>query len=367
MRLLADLPFTFRQAIDLPTVTIHKIGEISIRAAAAILQDGGIACDALLVLETGRGFISSQVIDSRSDISTLKRMNHEIYDQYRTIRERTALSEPKDYPGYAQLNKGKISIKRYRNQLNLALLQRHIRGDEGFETFCLPPSPAELVNLSDRGPIVVFNVVKYRNDALLVTQRDGVTSLSLSGLKKSELEEYARKLMGPGKITSGLPSTKSLRQQRLKAMLEWLWNVAVHPVLQQLRIITPTGPLPHIWWVTSGPMGMMPLHAAGNAAHTTTDYVVSRYIPTLKSLHYARERNLEPLLSSTVNMLIAAMPQTPNMPPLATEAESYSASGMSWASPYMPKVVPSHSQPLRRPIQHQIRRAYDRGISRVAP
>lgn len=321
VRLLADLPFTFRQAIDLPTVTLHKISEISIKAAAAILQDGGIACDALLVLETGRGFISGQIIDSRSDISTLKRINHEIYDHYRIIRGRTALSEPKSYHGFAQLNEGKLSIKRYRNQLNLALLQHHIRDHEGFETFCLPPSPAELVKLSSRGPIVVFNVVKYRSDALLVTQHDGVTSLSLPDLKETELEEYARKLMGSGKITSGLPSTKSLRQQRLKGMLEWLWNVAVRPVLQQLRLLTPEGPLPHIWWVTSGPMGMMPLHAAGNAAHTTTDYVVSSYIPTLKSLHYARERNLQPLLSSTLNILIAAMPQTPNMPPLATEKE----------------------------------------------
>jgi hypothetical protein len=90
--------------------------------------------------------------------------------------------------------------------------------------------------------------------------------------------------------------------QESAAVLEWLWDNVAAKVVTELGLdpANPPERLPRIWWITTGPMAFLPLHAAGYYPTTqpqTADkpddrqldrLVVSSYIPTLRSLIDAR-------------------------------------------------------------------------------
>lgn len=69
-------------------------------------------------------------------------------------------------------------------------------------------------------------------------------------------------------------------------------------------------PLPHVWWITSGHMGQLPVHAAGDLQMSSSDFAISSYIPTFKALQYARTRKLGYLPQIETRMLIVSMPRT---------------------------------------------------------
>jgi CHAT domain-containing protein len=83
----------------------------------------------------------------------------------------------------------------------------------------------------------------------------------------------------------------------VNATLEWLWDVAVEPVLDELgftKMPTVSEVWPRVWWVGSGLLNILPIHASGyhdsTPSKTALDRVISSYTPTIKSLSYARER-----------------------------------------------------------------------------
>jgi hypothetical protein len=84
---------------------------------------------------------------------------------------------------------------------------------------------------------------------------------------------------------------------RFLSCLAWLWDAVAGPVLHDLRLdAAPAAgtPWPRLWWVPTGLLCSMPLHAAGHhdepdpQARTVFDRAVSSYAPTLRSLLRAR-------------------------------------------------------------------------------
>ena len=135
-------------------------------------------------------------------------------------------------------------------------------------------------------------------------------------------------LVGQDAVTEGPPSTRFGRNRRFQTLLKWLWRVAVKPILQNLGLIVDHAPqsvLPRIWWISSGLMGVMPLHAAGDHSHgsreNTLSHVVSSYAPTLKSLRYSRQRLRDSENVKNPLVTVVAMPQTENNRPLKVEPE----------------------------------------------
>jgi hypothetical protein len=101
--------------------------------------------------------------------------------------------------------------------------------------------------------IVSFNVTEYRSDAFLVTNAD-IKALPLPELRYDELETNVKLLT---EETNGSVETFHKRNEELRTILEWLWKVAVRPVLKALNLLSKEpgrkpGGLPRIWWVTSG-------------------------------------------------------------------------------------------------------------------
>ena len=83
----------------------------------------------------------------------------------------------------------------------------------------------------------------------------------------------------------------------LTATLEWMWDTIAEPVLDKLGFTT--GPdeeaWPRVWWCPTGPLTLLPLHAAGYhretssaAPRTVLDRVISSYTPTVRALAEAR-------------------------------------------------------------------------------
>lgn len=97
-------------------------------------------------------------------------------------------------------------------------------------------------------------------------------------------------------------------------ILKWLWDVAVHPVIEALDIRqSPNGrKLPCIWWTSSGLMALMPIHAAGDHTSDGTpnllDFVILSHTTILGALAYARETICKPLRGTDYRLAFKASP-----------------------------------------------------------
>ncbi|KUJ16027.1 uncharacterized protein LY89DRAFT_648147 [Mollisia scopiformis] len=301
---------------DMEFVIRHLSG-LSSLAAVSVMKSGKSASDALVALESGRGLMASLTIDSRSDVSALKEQHADLYKRYMTLQDEISSnislgSEPEKS---AEESTTVAISQRNRKVREFDKLAEEIRSLEGFEHFQQPLPHAELVSLAEFGPIVCFNTTSQRCDAFLVT-RNGIQCLELSA-QYDKIQEFVIELVRKKEIfASGNQSQTSERNQRLREILAELWKLAVEPVLSCLGLISndPPAKLPRIWWVTSGPMGLLPLHAAGsnwgNSRENTASHVVSSYVPTFRALAYARQKMFKSLLEPSRECLIVSMPET---------------------------------------------------------
>jgi hypothetical protein len=213
---------------------------------------------------------------------------------------------------------------RRRQADELAMILTQIRALDKFASFGLPPTASELLAEGRSGPVVSFNVSRYRSDALLLT-REGIASLELPGLEIQTVADHIstfhqnlNSATNPGKT----PLERKAAQTKLCEILEWLWDTAAEPVLQALGYHGKPhadAAWPRVWWVTGGMLGLLPIHAAGYHTDSPTDQgrravmdrVVSSHIPTIRALTYARQNT--PVPGPEGGALIVAMPTTPGI------------------------------------------------------
>ena len=92
--------------------------------------------------------------------------------------------------------------------------------------------------------------------------------------------------------------------------------------LEHTRTPDPGSPWPRVWWCPTGPLTVLPIHAAGHHPRLRTattgstdcvlDRVISSYTPTLTTL----TRTRQPQAHTPVRQLTIGMPTTPGLPPL---------------------------------------------------
>jgi hypothetical protein len=240
----------------------------------------------------------------------------------------------------------------------------HVRTLAGYENFLKAPGLQQLLPAAAEGPIVVINVSQRRCDALIVA-RDGVQVLELrqvsaesvagqvrgyvDGLQHAEDAEMASdsrvragRAAEPAALADeAVQRARHAREQVLSTVLEWLWNEIAGPVLEFLRIDPPAElvePSPRLWWCPTGPLTLLPLHAAGchtdegkKHKDTVIDRVVTSYTPTLRALLDARRPRSRTARAGVMpapaagpavpgdadgRMLIVALPRTPGQVPL---------------------------------------------------
>jgi tetratricopeptide (TPR) repeat protein len=286
-------------------------GALATDAAALALEAGAgsSAADALGLLEAGRGILLSQVLATRTGLTSLWLRHPRLAERYTHLRE--LLDTEQDWMPTTASPDGVFSLgifsleraagDRQRLAAAFSAVVAEIRSLTGFSGFMLPPSVDELASQARYGLVAVLNVSKYRSDALLLTAA-GITSIRLPFLTPEAVQ--ARVL--------------SLRQDvegTLNETLDWLWEVAAKPVLAALGVpATSATALPRMWWIPTGALSLLPLHAAGEVMNR----VISSYAPTLRALTHAADAAAS---GAAARSLIVSMPSTPGAPDLKGAAK----------------------------------------------
>lgn len=289
---------------------LSKFAGLASDAGAASLNAGNNAYRALELIELGRGVIAGLLLEMRTDISALEKQHAKLAERFSSLRDE--LDSPIDQvlslsSGEGRLYRESRAKKRREAENRFYEVIKEIRAQPGFNSFLLPPTEDELKAAADLGPIIVVNLSSYRCDAFLI-KRDGIRVLELPDLTEQGVEKWAR----------------NLRSSRLEAsfhitpMLEWLWDVLGRPVLEALGFSKPISndEWPQVWWIPTGQLSQLPLHAAGchaqGSTETVLDRVMSSYVSSIKVLIYGRRHHVcSPSRPLSDHALVVAMRETP--------------------------------------------------------
>ncbi|PYH47503.1 uncharacterized protein BP01DRAFT_410331 [Aspergillus saccharolyticus JOP 1030-1] len=277
-------------------------------AAAICLHAGKEPYHALKLLDLGRDIIAGLLMEMRGDISDLEQQHPTLARDFLSLRD--ILDSPRgrigDFPSVRGVQNLESEARHLREaDERMKTLIETIRAQPQFHNFLLPPTAGEMIAAADPDPMVVINV-SGRCDAFLI-DRNQIRVLNLPLLRQGEVSEWVVRLRSS-------PSS-------IAPLLEWLWDTIAHPVLEALGFTDPVsdGHWPRVWWIPTGLLGSLPLHAAGyhqkRSGETVLDRVMSSYASSVKALIYSRQRHRSlPSGHLSDHAVLAAMRQTPGLP-----------------------------------------------------
>ena len=299
---------------------ISKFFGVTSAAASLSLQCGDGPLRALQILETGRGILASLQLEVRSDIADLSKAYPELAKKFIDLREQIA------DPVSSSTSLDAKQARAYRSLVNeFDTVLREIRTLPGFKEFLRGPSEEQAIDFAKNDDaIVVFNISEIRSDVIIIN-KGVIRSMPLSKINHSNLRDHTLRFL---KAIDFLHETDYIEARReVNAILKWLWDVAIGPILKALRFTKHPAPgqlWPRVWWVGNGLLNILPLHAAGyhdSSTKNALDRVISSYAPNIKALFYARETSFR-AKSDEQKVLIVGMPHTPeyaDLPYVETE------------------------------------------------
>jgi tetratricopeptide (TPR) repeat protein len=234
--------------------------------AAACAIAAGRPERAVELLDHGRSVLWGQALDTRTDLTALRAAHPELADRLDAVRGRL------DEDGDQQRNLAR--------EWDTGVAE--VRKLPGFEHFLLPTPFARLTEGAADGPVVLINVSEFRCDALVVTT-GGVRLVPLPGLTEADARRRAQNYLNTVERLSAVDGPPGVLRQSILDTLEWLWDTVAAPILTHVG----EG---RVWWCPTGPLALLPLHAAGNYDEglSVPDHAVSSYATTLRSLIRAR-------------------------------------------------------------------------------
>lgn len=154
-------------------------------------------------------------------------------------------------------------------------------------SFQLPDYQSDIRPAASHGPVIYLNVSPWRCDALIVTRTGERPALiPLPNLTAVDAEQQAQRYL------AAMTSDGDRREDIVRDVLHWLWRTVASRVLAAVaRIPEFRGATaqPHVWWIPTGPLTTLPLHAALAAnGRSVLDHVTSSYTPTVSALTRAR-------------------------------------------------------------------------------
>ncbi|CAI7647776.1 unnamed protein product [Penicillium manginii] len=272
-------------------------------AAATALNAGKSAGHALQLLEFGRGVIAGLLLELRGDILDLKQQHPDLADEFVSVRD--MLNSPVDQKAILRSpNTRRCDVDQ---KLNKTLTR--IRTKPGFHNFLLPPTRAEILATADQGPIIVINLSSYRCDAFLIE----CSQIRVLVLPKLNIKEVQQR-------TQDLSSSSLAASSYTTSLLEWLWDTVSCPVLEALGFNNSPSDSnwPRVWWIPTGVLSQLPLHAAGyhtrGSSETVLDRVMSSYALSIKSLIFGRRHHIRQSAGPrSGHALLVAMNKTPGL------------------------------------------------------
>jgi hypothetical protein len=312
--------------------------------AAACAIRAGRPERAVELLEAGRSVLWAQTLNLRMDLTELAQRAPDLatrLEQIRTLLDtplpatatETTSADASEQVEQLRARQTRAVEERMRLAREFDDLLDRVRALEGFEHFLTTTPFTDLCAAGTDGPVAIVNASTYGCHALLVTPT-GVQVVHLPDLTHDQVIQQANTLLSIlDRATQHQPFLEQERDRRtVLDILDWLWDTVTEPILTSLGHTNPppadTAAWPRIWWCPTGPLTMLPLHAAGhhprhrrsdNAATTDTvsTRVISSYTPTLTALLRARTA-ADPL--GPPRLLAVGMPTTPEQPDLAAVA-----------------------------------------------
>ena len=312
----------------LPRATLRPLGQdqkrvlsnlysLASNTAAASLEAGNDPYEALRLLELGRSVLISMQLDARMPIPELKKQHPTLADEYIKLHHQLRSSKITEEP---------FEI-RHKITTDLHNLLAKIHQKPGFDGFGKTLGKEEMMKLADRGPIVILNVSKFRCDAIAILS-DEIKVISLPDLDVDFLGQKSFELQEQLAATEDAQKDYHLLYKNLTEILKITWRQAMNPTLKALGFTKKPRDekgWPQIWWIPTDYLCLVPVHAAGIPGKATVmDRVISSYIPSIKTLAYARAKHQNSIslvgddgaADGDVRALVIAMADTPERTPL---------------------------------------------------
>jgi tetratricopeptide (TPR) repeat protein len=285
--------------------------------AIAVHLDANDLYGALEVAELGRAVLLSYATEDRSDLTALRELDRDLADAFETaLRDLNAppgLTLTDSQNAMTDASSELASLITWTQHRKQADAQRrrllsHIRSLPGMDSFLgTPPAQTLLDSLPVEGHVVLVNVSDLHCDALLCSRGSQPVPVALTELTASDVRDQVIDLLNA--MYDPRPLTGQKRRQRVIGEVRaWLWDTTVAPILAHLP---PTGRPPRVWWVPTGLMAALPLHAAApRSGPGALELTVPSYAPNFRSLtgpHQASD-------PGPGRLLIASLPQTPAIP-----------------------------------------------------
>jgi tetratricopeptide (TPR) repeat protein len=281
--------------------------------------------EAILRLERGRGIMVGYMIESRSDLSMLKKDCPALAKRYETLHYKASRKTDSRDATARQL-----FLKERRDAVQeIEVCVQEIRKNTDHKRFLLGPTIEELKRASSDGPIVLVNVTDISADALIVSPKkievvelpnflDKTTPPDL----KQEIKSYETSSRGDYDRDVEIETEPRLESDRLN--LSWLWTNCVKVILEKLGSSTVPrhNALPRVWWIGTGIASSLPFHAAGvafaNSTENTLSHIIPSYAHSIKTLLYSRSRLRQSIEQATgkCSVLVVKMSTTPGQLPL---------------------------------------------------
>jgi tetratricopeptide (TPR) repeat protein len=323
---------------------LEDLGGLAADAAVCCVH-AGLTQRAVELFEQCRGVLLGQALDTRTDLTALTEQYPDLAARFTGLRD--DLDRTDDHAGTLLAlpagEAGRDGVERRRaaaTAFDQVILE--IRQIPNFRNFLRPPSAAELLVAAVEGPVVVVAVSRFGSYALILSGSDVLDPVPLTRLTSETVNDQVTAFLSALE-DSGPPGAgdRAAAEQQPQDILSWLWEAIAAPVLERLGISGPprdNQPWPRLWWCVSGPLSLLPLHAAGRhhtladtAPATVIDRVISSYAPTIRALIHARRprpgtashRADRP--SAGDRVVVVAMPHTPgavNLPGAQAEAVS---------------------------------------------
>jgi hypothetical protein len=282
----------------------HRLGahfglvETAVAAHCAV----GDPTRAVEIAELGRGVLLASQASTRVDLTGLADQDPRLADRFRWVCER--LNTP-DFPAQ----------ERKRWWADYDRLLASIRERPGLGDFLAPPRLDGLRPAAAGGCVILVNASGSRSDAVVIRAEAGPVMVPLPALRLADVEANVAALLEV--FDDELPTMRMKRRRRevVTGILGWLWDAAVAPILAVLP--SDDAATPRIWWLPTGLLGLLPLHAAGHPGQPgALDAAVSSFVPSLRALRDARARPPARHRSS----LTVALHRTPGQQELAGAA-----------------------------------------------
>lgn len=307
---------------------LRRLTFIASDAAALAIRVGKPKL-AVELLEQGRAVLWSQTLQIRTDFTALAEVAPDLAAALTQLRDDLD-ALPEQLPTLAgaarqtlavtrdsltvQAQDARLRDARARMAREWDELVGKVRAVPEFRNFLQPTPFTDLIRPL-AAPVVMVNVSQFGCAALVVTTND-VTPVPLPKLQLADAIERTNTLLeaeqraAPGAL--GFAGQVALNQA-LTDVLGWLWQVIARPVTQALETSpTDTADLRRLCWCPTGPLTLLPLHAACGDDGSLSDLAISSYTPTLAAM--SADRAAPPVAED--RMLFVGVPETPDEPDL---------------------------------------------------